>query len=388
MPLKKGPGTDELNTEQVRLQKGAIEFAQAKLGHDMLERDHDETFDRNGWNECAEFGVLGMPVPSEHGGLGLGLTDLIAVMEGLGYGTADLGLLFSMHAHMWTNVIPILEFGTDEQKARYLPKLCGGDWIGANAASEPDAGSDVYGLRTRAEKRGDEYVLNGAKTYVSNAQVADVFVAYATVNPDLGPLGITAFIVERDTPGLSVSKKIEKMGLRTSPMGEVIFDGCVLPESQRLGREGRGVHAFECSMEWERGCILAGCLGAMQRQLERSIAHAQQRKQFGQAIGKFQAVAHRITDMKVRLDTCRPLVYRIGRLKDAGKNARTESAIAKLHVSESFVTSSMDAMRIFGGYGYMVEQEIERELRDAMGGVFYSGTSDIQRNIISRALGL
>lgn len=388
MPLKKGPGTDELTIEQQRLQQGAIDFAQAKLGENMRERDYAEEFDRDGWNACAEFGVLGMPVPAEHGGLGLGLTDLIAVMEGLGYGTTDLGLLFSMHAHMWTNVIPILEFGTDEQRERYLPKLCGGDWIGANAASEPDAGSDIYGLRTKAEKRGDEYVLNGAKIYVSNAQVADVFVAYATVNPDLGALGITAFIVDRDTPGVSVSRKMEKMGLRTSPMGEVIFEDCVVPETQRLGREGRGVHAFECSMEWERGCILAGCLGAMQRQLERSVAHAQQRKQFGQAIGKFQAVSHRITDMKVRLDTCRPLVYRIGRLKDGGKSARTEAAIAKLHVSESFVTSSMDAMRVFGGYGYMVEQEIERELRDAMGGVFYSGTSDIQRNIIARAMGL
>jgi alkylation response protein AidB-like acyl-CoA dehydrogenase len=218
--------------------------------------------------------------------------------------------------------------------------------------------------------------------------VADVFLAYATVNPELGALGVTAFIVEKDTPGVSVSKPMEKMGLRTSPMGEVIFEDCEIPREQLLGREGRGVHSFECSMEWERGCILAGVLGAMQRQLERSVRHAQQRKQFGQSIGKFQAVSHRITDMKVRLDTCRPLVYRIGRLKDGGKNARTEAAIAKLHVSESFVKSSMDAMRVFGGYGYMVEQEIERELRDAMGGVFYSGTSDIQRNIIARAMGL
>ncbi|MDX1384803.1 MAG: acyl-CoA dehydrogenase family protein, partial [Thermoanaerobaculia bacterium] len=238
------------------------------------------------------------------------------------------------------------------------------------------------------EKRGDVYVLNGAKIYVTNAQAADVFVAYATVNPDLGPLGITAFIVERDTPGLSVSKPMEKMGLRTSPMGEVVFEDCEVPESQRLGREGRGVHVFECSMEWERGCILAGCLGAMQRQLERCVAHAQQRRQFGQPIGKFQSVSNRIADMKVRLDTCRPLVYRIGRLKDAGKPARLEAAVAKLHVSESFVVSSTDAMRVFGGYGYMVEQQLERELRDAMGGVFYSGTSDIQRNIIARGLGL
>lgn len=379
---------DYLTEDQRDLQRGAIEFARGKLGQDMRDRDRDKVFDREGWNACADFGAMALPVPKEHGGLGLGLTEVIAVMEGLGFGMSDLGLLFSIHAHLWTSVMPLVKYGTPEQLALYLPKLIDGTWIAANAASEPDSGSDVFSMRTRAVKEKDEYVLTGAKTFVTNAQIADVFAVYATIDPTLGAAGVTAFIIERDTPGLSVSKPMDKMGLRTSPMGEVIFDDCRVPLENRLGREGRGVAVFDSSMEWERGCILASCLGRMRAQLEACIGHARTRKQFGKAICKFQSVANRIVDMKVRLDTCRPLVYRIGMLKDAGKNARMEASIAKLHVSESFVQSSIDAMRTFGGYGYMVEQEVERELRDALGGIFYSGTSDIQRNIIARELGL
>jgi alkylation response protein AidB-like acyl-CoA dehydrogenase len=284
--------------------------------------------------------------------------------------------------------MPILAYGSPEQQARYLPKLVSGEWIGANAASEPEAGSDVFALRTLARKEGDEYVLDGTKMFVSNALQADLFVLYATVDRALGPTGITAFIVEAGTPGLAISRPIHKMGLRTSSMAEVVVEGCRVPASARLGREGRGARVFDSSMEWERGCILAGHLGAMRRHLEQCLAHARQRRQFGQPIGKFQSVANRIVDMRIRLDTCRPLVYRIGQLKDAGGSARVEAAIAKLHVSECFVASTLDAMRVFGSYGYMTEHELERELRDAVGGVFYSGTSDIQRNLIARGLGL
>jgi alkylation response protein AidB-like acyl-CoA dehydrogenase len=243
-------------------------------------------------------------------------------------------------------------------------------------------------MRTRAERRGDHYVLNGTKTFVTNAQVADLFVAYATIDPRLGSMGITGFLIERNTPGIVISKPLEKMGLRTSPMAEVIFDECAVPVSSRLGREGRGVAVFESSMEWERGCILANYLGLMKRQLERSIQHAQNRKQFGKTIGKFQSVANRIVNMKVRLDTCRQLVYRIGWLKEHGKPARLEAAVAKLHVSESLIANCQDAIQVFGGYGYMVEQQIERELRDAMGSTLYSGTTEIQRNLIATCLGL
>jgi alkylation response protein AidB-like acyl-CoA dehydrogenase len=378
----------ELSAEQQTLQQSAVAFARESLVSDMVARDRDASFDRDAWRRCADFGVLGMPIPQDYGGLGLGLTDLLAVMEGLGQGTRDQGLLFSLNAHLWTNSIPILIYGNDEQRKKYLPPLCDGSLIGANAASEPDAGSDVFAMRTRATRDGDSYVLNGAKTFVTNAPVADLFVAYATVNPALGSMGVTGFIIERDTPGLTISHKLDKMGLRTSPMAEVIFDNCRVPASQRLGREGRGVAVFECSMEWERGCILAGCLGVMSRQLKDCIAHARTRKQFGKAIGKFQSVANRLVDMRVRLDTCRPLVYRIGALKDKGQDATTEAAIAKLYVSECYVKSCLDAVQIFGGYGYMTEQQVERDLRDSVSSTLYSGTTEIQRNIIAKGLGL
>lgn len=378
----------ELTDERAKLQAAAIEFARASLGGDMIARDRDGHFDRDAWKRCADFGVLGMPIPQEYGGLGLGLSDLLAVMEGLGYGTRDQGLLFSLNAHLWTNSIPILIYGTDDQKRRYLAPLSDGTLIGANAASEPDAGSDIFSMRTHAARAGDHYVLNGAKTFVSNAPIADVFVAYATVNPSLGTMGVTAFIVDRNTPGLTVTRHLDKMGLRTSPMAEVVFEDCRVPMAQRLGREGRGAAVFECSMEWERGCILANYLGVMRRQLEECVAHARNRKQFGQAIGKFQSVANRIVDMKVRLDTCRPLVYRIGALKDAQRDATMAAAVAKLHVSHSLVQSSLDAVQVFGGYGYMREQQIERDLRDAVGSTLYSGTSEIQRTIIAKGLGL
>jgi alkylation response protein AidB-like acyl-CoA dehydrogenase len=224
--------------------------------------------------------------------------------------------------------------------------------------------------------------------FVTNAPVADVFVAYATINPSLGPMGVTGFIVERTTPGVTISRQLHKMGLRTSPMAEVIFEDCRVPVENRLGREGRGAEVFECSMEWERGCILASCLGAMRRQLEDCTRHARERKQFGRAIGKNQAIANRIVDMALRLDTSRALVYRLGAMKDRGEDAMLEAAMAKLHVSQSYVASSLDAIQIYGGYGYMTEQRIERDLRDAVGGTLYSGTTEIQQNIIARALGL
>jgi alkylation response protein AidB-like acyl-CoA dehydrogenase len=380
--------TAELSEERQKLQDGAIEFARAELDKDLIRRDREEEFSRQAWKKCATFGVLGLPVSLKYGGLGLGITDVIAVMEGLGYGTGDQGLLFSINAHLWTTTMPILLFGTEEQRQRYLPRLSDGEWIGANAASEPDAGSDVFAMRTRAERKGDRYVLNGTKTFVTNAQVADLFSVYATLDPALGSMGITAFLVERNTPGVFISKKLEKMGLRTSPMGEVTFDNCEVPVSNRLGREGRGVAVFESSMEWERGCILANYLGLMRKQLERSINHVQTRKQFGKPIGKFQSVANLIVDMKVRLDTCRPLVYRIGWLKERNLPAMLESAVAKLYVSEALVANCQDAIQIFGGYGYMVEQGIERELRDAIASKLYSGTSEIQRNLIAKCLGL
>lgn len=378
----------KLPDESEEVRRSVLEFAQKELQSNVAERDAASEFWREGWQKCADFGLLGLPVPQEYGGTDASLTTTIAAMEALGYGCPDLGLIFSLNAHLWTNTIPILKFGSEAQKQQYLPGLCDGTLIGANGASEPGSGSDVFNMHTTAKREGDFYVLNGQKTFVSNAPVCDVIVAYASTSREAGHMGITAFIIDRDTEGLSVGQPIHKMGLRTSPMGELFFDNCKVPAENVLGREGNGAACFNCSMEWERGCILAMHLGRMQKQLEMSIDYARQRRQFGQLIGSFQSVANHIVDMKVRLEAARPLVYKVGWKKDRGEDAMLEAAIAKLYLSESAVQSSLDAIQVFGGYGYMTEYEVERDLRDAVGAKIYSGTVEIQRNIIARMIGL
>jgi alkylation response protein AidB-like acyl-CoA dehydrogenase len=377
-----------LSAEAEALRGEIRKFAQKELRDDMIERDASSTFWREGWQKCADMGILGLPIPEAYGGAGSDLTTTIAVMEALGYGCSDLGLLFSINAHLWTGSIPILRFGTEEQKQRYLPGLSDGRLIAANGASEPGAGSDVFGMKMRAERDGEDYVLNGQKTFCTNAQIADVFAVYAATNPKLGHMGITGFLIEKGTPGMTVGKPIHKMGLRTSPMGELFFENCRVPARNLLGKEGGGAAAFNCSMEWERGCILAMHVGRMERQIERCVEHARQRVQSGHPIGRYQAVAHRIANMKIRLEAARPLVYKIGWKIDNRKSAMMEAAIAKVFLSESAVESSLDAIQTFGGYGYTTEYELERDLRDSVGSRIYSGTTDIQRNIIARLLGL
>jgi alkylation response protein AidB-like acyl-CoA dehydrogenase len=376
----------ELTAEQQALQKAAIEFARRELNSNMIERDAQQAFAHDGWKKCAAFGVQGMPIPKEYGGRDADPITTIAMMEGLGYGGFDQGLLFSINAHMWTNSIPLLKYGTKEQKKKYLPALCDGSLIGANGASEPTAGSDVFSMQTRVRKDGSDYVLNGRKIFVTNAPVAGLFTLYATLDPQLGAAGICAFIVEKGTGGFCVGKKKDKMGLRTALMAELVLEDCRVPGTALLGREGRGVEVFNCSMAWERACILATCLGTMRRQLERCIEHARRRKQFGQPIGKFQSVANRIVDMKLRCETARLLIYKVGWLMQRNKSADMDAAMAKLYVSESFVKSCLDAIQVHGGSGFMTEIELERELRDSVGSTLYSGTSEIQRNIIARGL--
>jgi alkylation response protein AidB-like acyl-CoA dehydrogenase len=377
-----------LTEEQQTWHDAAVRFAQAELIDDLLERDERREFWREGWRRCARLGIQGLPVPREYGGQGCGLSTTIAAMEGLGYGCPDNGLIFAINASMWTNTIPILRYGTESQKARFLPGLCDGTLVGANGASEVEAGSDIFSMAARAERRGDRWVLNGRKTWITSGPVADLFVCYATTDPGKGILGITAFVIPRATPGFRVIRAIPKLGLRTVPMGEVDLDDCTIPAENLLGREGRGAEVFNCSMEWERGAILASTLGTMRRQLERCIEHARKRKQFGKPIGKFQSVANRIVAMKVRLETCRPLVYKIGWLKDRGEDATLEAAMAKLHVSECFVQNSLDAVQLFGAAGFVAEFGIERDLRDSVGSLIYSGTNDIQKNIIAQQLRL
>jgi alkylation response protein AidB-like acyl-CoA dehydrogenase len=374
--------------EQLAYKKAVIEFAQKELNEGLIERDRDGILSRQNWKKCAEFGITALPIPEQYGGADADIMTAMLTMEGLGYGCKDNGLIFGMNAQLWSVQMPILYFGSEELKQKYLPGLCNGDLIGAHGMSEPDSGSDAYALRTRARRVDGGYILNGTKTFVTNAPVSDLSVVFANVEPEKGMWGITAFIIETGTPGFTISRDIEKMGLRTSPMGELVLQDCFVPDSHRLGPEGAGSRIFNHSMEWERACILASNLGTMERQLEESIQYARDRIQGGQPIGMYQSVANRIVDMKIRLETARLILYKVAWLKKMGKPAMLEAAIAKLYLSESFVQSGLDAIRTLGGYGYMTEFEVERNLRDAIGGTLYSGTSDIQRNIIARLLGL
>jgi alkylation response protein AidB-like acyl-CoA dehydrogenase len=378
----------EWNEDQLAFRETVVEFARRSLSDDHSAREKSGEFSRELWRRCAEFGVQGLPVPVEYGGQAADVLTTMLCMEALGYACRDQGLLFSIHAHMWAVELPLMAFGTDEQKRRYLPGMCDGTLVGAHGMSEPDSGSDAFNLRTRAERRGDCYVLNGTKTFVTNAPVADLFLVFATIDPARGRWGVTAFLIERGTAGLTVGNRIEKMGLTTSPMAEVILEDCEVPAANLLGREGQGVPVFSHSMGWERSCILASTVGGMEWQLEKSLKHARARKQFGKPIGSFQLVASKIVDLKLRLETSRMLLYRAASAQARGRNNDLEAAMAKLYIGEAAVQSALDAIQIHGGYGYTREYGVEQDLRDAVGGRLYSGTSEIQRLIIARYLGL
>lgn len=282
----------------------------------------------------------------------------------------------------------LLKFGSEAQKQQYLPLLCRGEILGAFGITEADTGSDSYAMQTTAKKCDGGYVLNGRKSYITLAPVCDMAVVFASTNLELGRWGITAFIVEQGMSGFSTSPVRDKMGMRTTPMGDLILEDCFVPTENRLGAEGAGVSLFTTAMESERGYIFASQLGRLERQLEQTIAYARKRQAFGQAIGKFQSVSNRIAEMKLRLETARMLLYKVAWLEMMGKPVLLDAAMAKLYLSEMFVESSLDAIRVHGAQGYVTEFEVERDLRDGIGGLIYSGTSDIQRNIIARLLGL
>jgi alkylation response protein AidB-like acyl-CoA dehydrogenase len=374
--------------EQQDFRKEVIRFAKTELADDMIERDRDEAFSRDLWDKCAKFGIHGLPIPQQYGGGGADILTTVCGLEALGYGCKDNGLLFTINAHMWSSEIPILSFGTEKQKEHYLPKLVSGEWVGVHAMTEPTSGSDAYAMRTRAERKGDRYVINGSKTFITNAPMADMVIVFANLDPSKGKAGVTGFIVDKGTPGFSISKKLHKMGLRTSPMAELALVDVEVPLENLLGKEGGGSAIFTASMEWERICIMSAKLGAMQRLLETSTKYAQERQQFGQAIGKFPAIANKIAHMDMRLEASRLLLYRAAWLKSQGRHPLREASIAKLYIADAYVQTALDAIQIHGGYGYMTEYQIERELRDAISGKIYSGTSEIQEMIIAGFHGL
>ncbi len=367
-----------------------IKFAKKALNVGLSERDENQSFPRDLWEKCASFGIQGLSLPKKYGGSleeDSFLRSMLA-MEGFGYGCQDNGLAFGLNAQMWTVQTPILHFGTEEQKEKYLIPMAKGEMIGAHALTEPNAGSDVFSMQMTAEKVEGGYLLNGKKHLITLAPICDLVLIFANSNPKYGKWGISGFLVEKDTKGFKASTKKSKMGMRTIPIGDLELENCFVPTENRLGGEGAGYSIVNHSLEYDRCCILASQLGAMERQLENAITYAKERQQFNQAISQFQSVSNRIADMKLRLETARLLLYKTAWLKQKGESATMETALLKLHLSESFVASSIDSIRTYGGLAYLSENGIERDLRDAMGGVLYAGTSDIQRNIISKFLGL
>ncbi|WP_101790911.1 acyl-CoA dehydrogenase family protein [Nonomuraea indica] len=378
-----------LTPEQRDLRERVIRFARDELGAKAAEHDRDESFDRDGWKACAEFGVLGWPVPAEYGGSGHDPLTTIIACEALGYGCADNGLAFAVDNHLWACVIYLLRHGSPQQRARFLPGLVDGTLIGAHALTEPETGSDMLSLTTTAQRDGDAYVIDGVKCFISNGTVADLYVLFArTARSGPAQQALSAFLLPRDTPGLEVRRAISKAGLRGTPMGELRLTGCRLPAGNLLGAEGAGYRVFTSVIEWERGFMAAGQIGRLQRLLETSVAYANDRTQFGVPIGAFQAVSHRLADLRVNLELARLMLYKVGWLKREGRIALLEASILKLFAGESLLEGALAAMRVHGARGYVADLPIEREVRDALAAPTFGGTSDIQRTIIAGLTGL
>jgi L-prolyl-PCP dehydrogenase len=374
--------------DQDRLYDEAREFALARVNPAARARAATPYFSEQEWRLCGELGLLGSCVPERYGGGGHDALTVARIIEGFAKGCCDTGLVFSACAHLFAVAMPIAEHGGDELKERVLPRLASGEWVGANAITEAEAGSDVFSLQTRAVRDGTGYLLTGTKTFVTNGPVADCFLVYASTEPDHGYLGITAFVVDGGAPGLTRGEHFGKIGLKGAPVCEVRFQDCPVDESSRLGDEGAGASIFHDSMSWERACLFALYLGVMDRQLEEVVAFAKKRRQFGKALGRHQAIAHRAADMKLRLDAGRLLLQRACWMKSQGQECGAEISLAKLAISEAAVQSGIDAIQIFGALGIKTETDVATALSDAIPSTIFSGTSEIQRDLVARGLGL
>lgn len=327
-------------------------------------------------------------MPTSFGGRGLDISSLIALFEGLGYGGGDAGVLFALAAQIWSVQYPILKFGSEEQKRTFLPRLISGELRAAHAATELDSGSDVFSVKTTAFPHTGGYRLSGGKCYITSAPVADLALVLASTQPERHEWGLTAFLMNLESDGVWRSGNIPKMGLQSAELGEIRFQDCFVPTDQRLGSEGSGMAIFKYALDLERAFILAPALGLMRRQLEQSVSEANWRRRRGRSVGSFQSVSNRIADMRVRLELSRLAIYHAAALKESGRSTKLLSAVVKLAVSEFYLASSLDAVRIAGASGYLLNDPAEVNLRDAVGGIFYSGTSDILRNIIAHYAGV
>ncbi|QTF90904.1 isovaleryl-CoA dehydrogenase [Halomonas sp. BM-2019] len=371
---------DELN--MLRDQVNA--FARDEIAPRAAEIDEKNEFPNDLWQKFGDMGLLGITVPDEDGGSGMGYLAHCIAMEEISRASASVGLSYGAHSNLCVNQLKIN--ANAEQKAKYLPKLMSGEHVGALAMSEPGAGSDVVSMKLRAEKRGDRYVLNGNKMWITNGPDADVLVVYAKTDPEAGSKGITAFIIEEGMPGFSTAQKLDKLGMRGSNTCELVFQDCEVPEENVLGEVGKGVRVLMSGLDYERTVLAAGPIGIMQAALDIVVPYVHERKQFNQSIGEFQLVQGKIADMYTTLNACRAYLYAVAAACDRGQTSRKDAAGVILYCAEKATQVALDAIQLLGGNGYINEYPTGRLLRDAKLYEIGAGTSEIRRMLIGREL--
>jgi acyl-CoA dehydrogenase len=374
----------QLSEEHVMMQKMVREFALKEVAPTAAERDEQERFDRTIFNKMAELGLTGIPWPEEVGGVGADFLSYVIAVEELSRVCASTGVTLSAHISLasW----PIYAFGTDEQKERFLRPLAEGTKIGAYGLTEPGSGSDAAGMKTTAVRDGDEYVLNGSKIFITNGGEAEIYVVFAVTDPAKKHRGITAFIVEKGTPGFSFGKKEKKLGIRSSPTLEILFDNCRIPVENRLGAEGEGFKIAMKTLDGGRNGIAAQAVGIAQGALDAALAYAKERVQFGQPIAKLQAIQFKLADMATKIEAARLLTYQAAWLESQGLPYGKASAMAKMFAADVAMEVTTEAVQVFGGYGYTREYPVERMMRDAKITQIYEGTNEIQRVVIANHL--